>query len=88
MKKMKEKKIHPDQERKMQNRDMQMQTNYGLKNPTITNDQNAVNNELASLLLIQGIHIFILSFLDVLLLVLLLSIYLPFSKYKSFHNQL
>lgn len=52
MKRMMKKKIHPDIEGKMQ-RDVQMNPICGLSNPT--NDQDAPNNELASLLLIQGI---------------------------------
>lgn len=50
MKRMMKKKIHPDLEGKMQ-KDMQMSPSYGLSNPT--NDQDAANNELASLLFIQ-----------------------------------
>ncbi|XP_021859762.1 protein TILLER ANGLE CONTROL 1 isoform X2 [Spinacia oleracea] len=52
MKRMMKKKIHPDIEGKMQ-RDVQMNPICGLSNPT--NDQDAPNNELASLLLIQDV---------------------------------
>uniref|UniRef100_A0A803L9V1 Protein TILLER ANGLE CONTROL 1 n=1 Tax=Chenopodium quinoa TaxID=63459 RepID=A0A803L9V1_CHEQI len=50
MKRMMKKKIHPEFEGKTQ-KDMHMDPSYGLRDPI--NDQDAANNELASLLLIQ-----------------------------------